>query len=110
MPVPEASMNQDDLPSAGKHEIGLTWQVGSMKSVAVAQPGEYTTDYFFGRGIARTDQLHPTGGFLVCGVSPGGFHGRILLRPFWTSHQGAVVFGRVVRDRQLRGERLGDEP
>jgi hypothetical protein len=80
MPVPEAAMNQDDLLPTGKDEIGLTWQVGSMKSIAVSEPGQNTTDHLFGRGIARTDPLHSTGGLLVSGVAPGGSHDRILLR------------------------------
>ena len=110
MPVPEASMNQDDLLSTGKDEIGLTGQVRSMKSVSVSEPGQHTTDHLFGRGVARTDPLHSTGGFLVSGVDHCGRHDRILLRPFLTNHCAASIRNRVVWDRLRPGERLGDEP
>jgi len=87
MSVPEASMNQNDLLSAGKDEIGLAWKVGPVKPVSVAQPGQDAAYQLLWRGIARLDLLHSAGGTFVRGVDSAGRHDRILLPWFFTSHR-----------------------
>lgn len=109
MPVPKASMNKDDLLPTWKNQIGLPRQVGSMKSVTVAEPSEDTTNYPFRRGVARTDPLHSAGGLLVSGVDPDGGHGCILLRPTQAIHWAVRIDGRGVLGRLALGERLGEQ-
>lgn len=109
MPVPKASMYQDDLLSAWENKVRLTRQVGSMKPVSVSEPSKDMTNDLFGRGVARTDPLHSAGGLLVSGVDPDGGHGCILLRPLQPIYWAVRIDGRGVLGRLAMGERLGEQ-
>ena len=109
MAMPETPMNQDDLVSTGKNEIGLSRQVGSVKPVSVAEPGQDGANHLLRLGIARPDPLHSTGGCLVRDVEPVSRHARILLRFFYPIHSVASVSSVIAWDGLRKMARVGDQ-
>jgi hypothetical protein len=107
--VPKAPVNQNDLLSAGKNEIGLAGQVGSMKPVSVAEAGQDAAHQLLWHGIARPDPLHSSGGSFVSGVAVADRHDRILLRLFSVTHRAGCISGLIVRSRVPQAAKLGDQ-
>ncbi len=49
--VPEATMNEDDLVTRWKNEIGASWQLAAMKSETIAKSVNEATDKYFRGGV-----------------------------------------------------------
>ena len=56
--MPKATMNEDYFPPRTKNNVGTTWQVLSVESVAIAEPVQKLTDPYLGTSVFGTDTSH----------------------------------------------------
>lgn len=54
--MPEATADENDRPTGGKHEVGQTGQVANVETVAVAQAVDEPADDHLGLGILGPHQ------------------------------------------------------
>jgi len=60
MPVPETTMNEDDLSPTRENKVRRTWEVFSVETEAVAMGMEPAADLQLGAGILAPHRLHGT--------------------------------------------------
>src|SRR5205814_6590428 len=61
VPVPEATVDEDNLPSAGKHQIRLSWQGAAVYAVAIPKPIQQPPQNHFRRSVLAVYRRHAPG-------------------------------------------------
>lgn len=56
--MPEAAVDEHDLPPLREHEIGRPWQIASMEAEPIAQAVRHPADDHFRFRAARFDTRH----------------------------------------------------
>ena len=59
MPMPEAPVHEDDLASAGKHQVRVPWQVAGVQPVPIPHAVDETPDQHLRLRVLSSDQAHP---------------------------------------------------
>lgn len=66
MPVPEAAMNEDDLPARGKDDVWATGEVSPVEPVSIAELVEKSADGPLRSRILTPDPPHVLAALVWC--------------------------------------------
>lgn len=59
MPMPETTMDEDDLSATGKHKIRLSGQVGTMQPETISEGVDQSAYCYFWLSVLAPDPRHP---------------------------------------------------